>query len=110
MFYVILVTSGIKRSKSWKAYICQGIHHSPFTNCNHQMKKDKEEALLKKREEAERKVQILANWYNHVTENEDGIDGDDGDRGGCDIDGGGSRQGEEKSTQLTSSPSILSVR
>ena len=106
MFYVILVTSGIKRSKSWKAYICQGIHHSPFTNPNHQMKKDKEEALLKKREEAERKVQIL----QVVTENEDGIDGDDGDRGGCDIDGGASRQGEEKSTQLTSSPSILSVR
>ena len=59
MFYVILVTSGIKRSKSWKAYICQGIHHSLFTNPNHQMKKDKEEALLKKREEAERKVEIL---------------------------------------------------
>ena len=31
----------------------------PFTISNHQMKKDKEEALLKKREEAERKVQIL---------------------------------------------------
>ena len=45
-----------------------------------------------------------------MTENEDGIDGDDGDRGACDIDGGGSRQGEERSTQLTSSPSILSVR
>ena len=73
------------------------------------MKKDKEEALLKKREEAERKVEILANWYD-VTENEDGIGGDDGDRGDCDIDGGGSRQGEEKSTQLMSSPSILSVR
>ena len=73
------------------------------------MKKDKEEALLKKREEAERKVEILANWYN-VADDEDGIDGDDGDRGDCDIDGGGSRQGEEKSTLLTSSPSILSVR
>ena len=45
-----------------------------------------------------------------MTENEDGIGGDDGDRGDCDIDGGGSRQGEEKSTLLTSSPSILSVR
>ena len=67
------------------------------------MRKDKEEALLKKREEAERKVEILANWYN-VNEDEDG------DRGDGDIDGGGSRQGEEKSTLLTSSPSILSVR
>ena len=74
------------------------------------MKKDKEEALLKKREEAERKVQILQVVTDDVTENEDGIDGDDGDRGGGDIDAGGSRQGEERSTQLTSSPSILSVR
>ena len=40
-----------------------------------------------------------------MTENEDGSDDDD-----CDIDGGGPRQGEEKSTLLTSSPSILSVR
>ena len=45
-----------------------------------------------------------------MTEDEAGIGGDGGDRGDCDIDGGGSRQGEEKSTQLTSSPSILLVR
>ena len=57
MFYVILVTSGIKTFKIMeRVYLPR---RSPFTNCNHQMKKDKEEALLKKREEAERKVEIL---------------------------------------------------
>ena len=30
----------------------------------HQMKKDKEDALLKKREEAERKVRIIINMYS----------------------------------------------
>ena len=68
MFYVILVTSG-KNVHNHGTWI---LTRSSFTNPNHQMKKDKEEALLKKREEAERKVEILANWY-HVTEDEDGM-------------------------------------
>ena len=55
VFYVILMTSG-KNDQNHRARIST---RSSFTNSNDQMKKDKEEALLKKREEAERKVQIL---------------------------------------------------